>query len=144
MSIAQPSRLLYHSRIAPGFDAGARARLLETSERRNGEAGLRSGLVAYRGVFMQALEGDIDEVTEVFRRLLVDPRHHGVTLVHLGAVEANALPPVRMAMLDEEEIVEELLAQHRAQPPFDPGALGAAAMTAIIRQACLARTFLVD
>ncbi|MGP9821437.1 BLUF domain-containing protein [Salinarimonas sp. NSM] len=138
------TRLLYHSRMAAGLDAAARARLVSTSRRHNEALGLRGGLVLYRGVFIQALEGESEAVGELFRRLLVDPRHHAVTLVAIGPVETHALPPVSLAMLEDEDTIEDLLARRAARPPFDPGTLDAVAMTALVHDASLAKTFFLD
>ncbi|WP_052340751.1 BLUF domain-containing protein [Salinarimonas rosea] len=138
------TRLVYHSRMAAGVDADARAALVATSRRHNEARGLRGGLVLYRGVFMQALEGGSEAIGELLRQLLVDPRHHAVTLVALGPVEAHALPPVSLAMLEDEDAIEELLARRAARPPFDPSTLDAAAMTTLVRDACLTRTFFLD
>lgn len=138
-----PTRLVCYSRATRPITRCERAALAAACRERNVERGLTGGLVLYRDVFLQVVEGPAEAVTSLFGRLLRDPRHAGITLVALDPVDLPALP-VWLAELDEPEIVEDLLARENAPPPFDPSRLDGAAITRIVREACLARTFLVD
>lgn len=144
MTNVVPTRLVYHSRIAADLDAAALATLVETSRARNVAAGITGGLILYRGVFMQALEGDSVAIGDLFLRLLDDPRHEGVTLVQLAPVGERLLPDVWLTLLDDEEAIEELLARYDVRTPFDPRALDAESMTRLIADACTTRAFFID
>lgn len=144
MTSTVPTRLVYHSRIAEGVGAAELAAIVEASRMRNRCAGITGGLVLYRGVFMQVLEGDSVAIGDLFLRLLDDPRHEAVTLVQLAPVAERTLPEVWLTLLDDEEAVEELLARFDLRPPFDPRALDADAMARLVSDACLTRAYLLD
>lgn len=144
MTSIVPTRLVYHNRIAAGVDAAALAALVEASRVRNRAAGITGGLILYRGVFMQALEGESVAIGDLFLRLLDDPRHEAVTLVQLAPVGERLLTCAWLTLLDDEDAIEDLLARYDARPPFDPRALDAEALTRLVADACLTRAYLVD
>lgn len=137
-------RLVYYSRASHWMGPCERAALAEACRVGNLARGISGGLVLYRDVFMQVVEGQRDAVTDLFERVLWDPRHHAVTLVELAPSRSAPLPGVWMAQLDEPDVVEDLLATRHRPPPFDPSSLGAEAMTRLVNDACSARCCLVD
>lgn len=84
--------------------------LLRTSREHNQEQGL-SGLLVYRdGVFIQVLEGHDDQVTTLYEKIKLDPRHHRVTTVITQRIEHRSFPDWTMGFsnLDDDPEVAAL------------------------------------
>lgn len=66
--------------------------ILESCQRNNRERNV-TGLLLYNGRnFLQLLEGDVEDLSWVMRRIEADPRHNGVSIIDDIAVEARACP----------------------------------------------------
>ncbi len=75
-------RLLYASRARQAIDAATLDAILATSLERNPRHGITGVLCHGNGVFLQALEGERQEVSRLFQAIARDPRHHDVVLLH--------------------------------------------------------------
>lgn len=90
--------LIYESRATQPFTEAELAALLEKAREHNEANGL-SGLLLYAddGRFVQVLEGEVDEVHELyFMHISRDPRHHHLTLLADGRLNARRFPDWRM------------------------------------------------
>jgi len=85
-------RLIYASRIAPVCQEDLRKALLDivgeaiSNNRKTEVTGL---LVAHRGWFVQALEGEEETVAALYRRISADRRHHHVQSLSGEIAEAR-------------------------------------------------------
>jgi hypothetical protein len=106
-------RLLYRSRATPEAAADLDfvvQQIIGAAIGRNRTVGLTGLLLTVQGIFLQALEGDIDAVRETYARISMDPRHHDLQIISQGHVEkrlfgdwnmcARALAPSDIAILD--------------------------------------------
>ncbi len=60
-----------------------------------------SGLLLHReGSFFQVLEGDKQDVTEVFEAIQKDPRHHRIKVLFEGPIETREFPDWRMGFVE--------------------------------------------
>lgn len=76
--------LVYVSCATRPFSASALAALLQESREHNVRRGVTGLLLYVGGNFMQAIEGEPDAVSELYRRIEQDSRHHGIkTIVRL-------------------------------------------------------------
>ena len=70
-----PSHLIYCSRATHPLDTGDLIVLLDVARSNNEARGVTGMLLYAEGTFLQLLEGPEAEVTEIFDRILSDPRH---------------------------------------------------------------------
>jgi hypothetical protein len=77
-------RLFYRSRQTPAaaadldFEVG---QIIGASIRHNRTVALTGLLLVVQGHFIQALEGNIDEVRSTYARISMDPRHHDLHII---------------------------------------------------------------
>ena len=114
--MTQPARLFrlfYRSSQTPTAAADLEMvvrQIIGTSIRRNRTVGLTGLLLVVKGHFIQALEGNIDEVRSTYARISMDTRHHDLHIISQAAAEtrlfgewnmcAGALAPSDKAILD--------------------------------------------
>ncbi|HSM54043.1 MAG TPA: BLUF domain-containing protein [Erythrobacter sp.] len=89
--------------------------ILDSCQRNNSERDV-TGLLLYNGRnFLQLLEGDVEDLSWVMRKIEADPRHNGVSIIEDIAIAGRACPdwlmrhirivdqvPERRAALDAE------------------------------------------
>lgn len=106
-------RLFYRSRQTPAtadkLDFVVQ-QIIAASIARNRTVGVTGLLLCIQGVFIQAIEGDVDAVRATFARISMDPRHQDVHIIAQGPVEqrlfgdwnmcAASLAPSDKAILD--------------------------------------------
>ena len=83
-------RLVYVSRSA-GLDGVGQmeavvADILAQSRANNAQADITGALLFSAGLFAQALEGRMDEVTATFERIQCDPRHRDTVVLQAGRI----------------------------------------------------------
>ncbi|MHA7899527.1 MAG: BLUF domain-containing protein [Henriciella sp.] len=85
-------RLVYVSTAEDGIDQSEIGDILDVSESNNHER-MITGFLAHNGRhFMQALEGDRDEVREIYDRIIKDHRHFGVVQIIGENIRERAFP----------------------------------------------------
>ena len=85
-------RLVYVSTAVDGLGDDDIESILNVSQSNNDERYI-TGFLAHNGRhFMQALEGERDEVTEIYDRIVKDGRHFGVAQIIGEPVEKRAFP----------------------------------------------------
>ncbi|RVU13860.1 BLUF domain-containing protein [Methylobacterium oryzihabitans] len=103
-------RIIYKSTAAhPApvmLGQGHVAAILRASRRRNAATGV-SGVLVYTGAgFLQVLEGSRPAVQTVFETLLVDRRHHTLSVIEMDLVPARRFGGWAMAFLGGSAEVE--------------------------------------
>lgn len=85
-------RLVYVSTAVDGLQDDDIDSILNVSQSNNDERYL-TGFLAHNGrSFMQALEGEREEVLDIYGRIMGDSRHYGVTQIIGEPVEKRAFP----------------------------------------------------
>lgn len=85
-------RLVYVSTAKKKLSTEDIGHILDVSQSNNHERYI-TGFLAHNGLhFMQALEGEFDEVREIFDRILADDRHEGVVQILGEQIAARAFP----------------------------------------------------
>ncbi|GGY33023.1 hypothetical protein GCM10011297_02460 [Bacterioplanes sanyensis] len=89
--------LLYVSRSRQRFDDLALTELLRVARRNNQSTGI-TGLLLYdgRGTFIQALEGDDDQVMPLFNLITTDARHDHVHVLGRQRIQQRSFPEWQM------------------------------------------------
>ena len=85
-------RLVYVSTAAEGLGTSDIESILNVSQSNNDERYV-TGFLAHNGrAFMQALEGEREEVLDIYGRILGDSRHSGVTQIVGEPIGGRAFP----------------------------------------------------
>lgn len=85
-------RLVYVSTAQEGIGPDEVGNILDVSVSNNHERML-TGFLAHNGRhFMQALEGERDEVNDIYSRIVADHRHFGVVQIIGEEIEERAFP----------------------------------------------------
>ncbi|MDP2419012.1 MAG: BLUF domain-containing protein [Hydrogenophaga sp.] len=61
--------------------------ILQQSQAYNCQHGITGVLLQGQGIYLQALEGEQDEVNRLYARIASDPRHNRVEMVHCENIE---------------------------------------------------------
>jgi hypothetical protein len=103
-------QVIYCSRAAPGVEASAVDRIIETARRVNPAHGITGLLVFGSGMFFQWIEGPRDNVTLLMERIRSDPRHEQVvTLSETEEVRERLFPDWDMELVTADDIRDVLL-----------------------------------
>ncbi len=85
-------RLVYVSTASDDLTDRDMASILNTAQSNNHERYLTGFLVHNGTNFMQALEGEEAEVFEIYQKIQVDDRHHGVVQILGENIQERAFP----------------------------------------------------
>jgi len=72
-------QLVYISYVSESIDPVDFRKILDKSRLNNRQSSVTGLLLSDGRQFLQALEGEADEVETVFQRISTDPRHNGIT-----------------------------------------------------------------
>ncbi len=76
------AQLAYVSQATQPFSTDDLAALMKLARRKNRNVGVTGMLLFDDGLFLQILEGSLEEVTRTFERISADPRHASVQQVY--------------------------------------------------------------
>ena len=99
--------LAYMSSARQLIDAQAMAEILTQSRVNNARKGITGMLCHYDGSFLQFLEGQESQVTDLFKTISRDPRHTRLLEVYRGFIEQRAFPEWTMATVTAEALSPE-------------------------------------
>ncbi|WP_158541225.1 BLUF domain-containing protein [Marinomonas piezotolerans] len=126
-------RLVYVSRATKLFQPSSIKSLLATA-RRNNQNHQVTGLLCFnQHCFLQCLEGPRDKVNETFHRILSDPRHSHVEIVHFEYIEKREYVQWNMGYLQDNASIRALIQKHSQQEVFNPYELSVTATLGILR-----------
>ena len=89
--------LIYVSRAKQHFGEPQLLELLEQARANNTRSGI-TGLLLYdnKGTFIQALEGDDEQVDSLYEKILQDSRHSNLSRISRRAIETRTFPDWKM------------------------------------------------
>jgi len=131
-------RLLYASRSVQPITPELTDSILTSAQARNAEHGITGILCAYQqgDVFLQALEGDRAEVNRLYRSLVQDGRHTGITLLNYEDVHQRVFSSWRMGRVDLNRVNTGTILRYSAHSTLDPFSMsGTAAMSLVMELA---------
>ena len=107
--------LTYESIEAYELSSDEMELLLEKSQKNNREIGISGCLIYYRGRFVQILEGERNQVLELYDKIKVDPRHTEVHMFSDDTIAERTFPNWGMAFypLDKSDFSKSELEQFR-------------------------------
>ncbi len=116
-------RLIYASRIAPVCQDDLKRALMDIvtgAIGKNRKLGVTGLLLAHRGWFVQALEGEQAHVERLFESISADPRHHHALPLSEGVVDARLFEQWSMGARVLSSGDEAVLAALNPRTPFEP------------------------
>lgn len=125
-------RLLYASRVAVALGSGGIAGLLARARRNNTVHGITGILCHSDELFIQALEGGRDGVSELFATILGDERHRGARLLGYEESCERRFGHWAMGEVDLGRVNHALVLKYSPGPALDPFAMPAAATMALL------------
>ncbi len=102
-------QLIYTSRALFSVTPADASAILQTSQRHNPAHGITGALVHSDCFFAQLLEGDFGEVNALFRRIVADPRHSHITLLHYASTPKRACSGWAMHYLNDDSSLNRML-----------------------------------
>ncbi|WP_354687028.1 BLUF domain-containing protein [Cupriavidus necator] len=127
-------RLLYASRARQPIDAALLDAVLATSLERNPRHGITGVLCHGNGMFLQALEGERQEVSQLFQSIARDPRHHDVTLLHFEETCTRDFAGWAMGQVNAARINTATLLKFSARAELDPYRTSGGASLALLKE----------
>jgi hypothetical protein len=103
-----PHQLIYSSKSATPMQRDELEELLEQARNSNAGKGITGALVYVDGVFLQILEGELEAVKELMRKISKDFRHETVTVLKEGAIPSASFSEWEMAYVSatRKEVAE--------------------------------------
>src|SRR6476469_8077804 len=112
-------RLLYVSRAtAPEHDETDS--ILAASRRNNPPIGI-TGILCYGGgIYLQAIEGGRQAVNALFSKIMRDPRHHDVELLHYEEISERRFGGWTMGQVNLAKVNASIVLKYSPLPELDP------------------------
>ena len=97
--------LIYRSQASRALHEVTLVPLLRKARRYNQQANLSGLLVHTKGQFLQIIEGPEPALSDLFARIVDDPRHYDVHMLAYGTVPERAFADWRMAYAPTNEVI---------------------------------------
>ena len=126
-------RLLYASRaIEPG--GAATDAILAQSRIHNPATGI-TGILCYGGgIFLQALEGGRNPVSELYGHIQKDARHKDVVLLHYEEISERRFGGWTMGQVNMAKLNTSILLKYSETPELDPYAVSGKMSLALLEE----------
>jgi len=126
-------RLLYASRaIDPA--CSAIEDILSQSRQFNSATGI-TGILCYGGgIFLQAIEGGRNAVSELYGHIQRDPRHKDVVLLHYEEISERRFGGWTMGQVNTARINTSILLKYAEKPELDPYAVSGQVSLALLEE----------
>ena len=126
-------RLLYASRAIDPASAEIEQILAQS---RQGNPGLGiTGILCYGGgIFLQAIEGGRNAVSELYGHIQRDTRHKDVILLHYEEIEERRFGSWTMGQVNMSKINHSILLKYAERPELDPYAVSGRVSLALLEE----------
>lgn len=88
--------LIYTSVISPYCNKKAMEDILDTARKANKLFNITGILIHTPRLFMQYIEGPVDNICTLFGKIKLDNRHHDIFLCHFSSIEQRIFPDWQM------------------------------------------------
>ena len=133
-------RLLYASRtVDPSLDTIQA--ILAQSRQYNPPSGI-TGILCYGdGIFLQAIEGGRNAVSELYGHIQKDPRHEDVVLLYYEEISERRFGGWTMGQVDASRVNTNILLKYSERAELDPynvsGSVSLALLEELMATACI-------
>ncbi len=125
-------RLLYASRAAAPLTAEIVDSILEQSRSHNVPHGITGMLCFSHELFIQVLEGSRKNVSELYNRIVRDPRHGEIQLLIFEEISERRFADWTMGQVNLAKVNPSLLLRYSETPAIDPFACSGHVMLALL------------
>ncbi|WPC76255.1 BLUF domain-containing protein [Vibrio porteresiae] len=115
-------RLLYYSQATRDMSLSDMKAILEKARTNNHNQDICGMLCYDNNYFLQILEGDAAEVTDLFLTIAADERHHSVVIMGVQGIESRVFPQWDMGYAGSSDTLVKLMKEVGCDE-FDPEAL---------------------
>jgi len=126
-------RLLYASRAVDSSAAAIEA-ILTQSRQYNPTCGITGILCHGGGIFVQAIEGGRNAVSDLYGHIQRDPRHQDVVLLHYEEISERRFGGWTMGQVDLSRINPSILLKYSEKPELDPYAVSGSVSLALLEE----------
>lgn len=119
------TRLIYASEAGAPLQASGLEDMLRTARAKNRLRDITGLLVFDHRYFLQALEGDRQQLSDLYGSLVRDTRHHRLLLLQCVAVDERQFVDWSMGFAPADAARQRLLLRHTASSQFEPHRLTA-------------------
>ena len=117
--------MLYISTAVGPVTTAVTGTILRSAQAHNAANGITGVLCQGQGIYLQVLEGERSQVEALYARILLDKRHHNVTLRQQTNISHRRYGKWAMAHIDLAQMTKSPNtapndSNHDQQPPFDP------------------------
>jgi len=125
-------RLLYASRSANPASSEITEAILAQSRSHNPAIGI-TGILCYGGgIFLQALEGGRDQVSDLYGHIQKDPRHKDVVLLHYEEITERRFGGWTMGQVNVAKVNASILLKYSEKAELDPYAVSGKVSLALL------------
>ncbi|RRD58102.1 BLUF domain-containing protein [Comamonadaceae bacterium OH2545_COT-014] len=126
-------RLLFASR-AVDASAPALEALCASARQHNAAQGVTGVLVYGDGIFMQALEGGRQTISDLYGLIQRDPRHQDVVLLHYEEITERRFGGWTMGLVNTNRINPATLLKYNTRAELDPYSVSGRASLALLEE----------
>jgi hypothetical protein len=127
-------RLLYASRAAAPVTHQIIESILQQSRTHNPALGI-TGILCHSGeVYMQVLEGGREAVNALYTKIVRDPRHREIMLLHYAEVPERHFAGWTMGHVNLAKLNPSLLLKYSDRPVLDPFSVSGRASIALLEE----------
>jgi hypothetical protein len=124
-------RLLYASRAADTSPDAIEA-IVSQSREHNPASGITGVLCYGGGIFLQAIEGGRNEVSDLFGHIQKDPRHKDVVLLQFEEILERRFGGWSMGQVNLTKLNQSTLLKYSEKPELDPYAMSGKVSLALL------------
>jgi hypothetical protein len=127
-------RLLYVSRAVSPEDAEITHAILSQSRAHNLSHGI-TGILCYGGgIFLQAIEGGRNSVSDLYNHITCDKRHKDVVLLHYEEINERRFGGWTMGQVNLAKINTSIVLKYSEKPELDPYAVSGKVSLALLEE----------
>jgi hypothetical protein len=126
-------RLLYASRAVDTQPSMIES-ILAQSRQFNPSSGITGILVFGGGIFLQAIEGGREAVSDLYGHIQKDARHKNVVLLHYEEIEARKFGGWTMGQVDLARVNTSILLKYSERAELDPYSVSGAVSLALLQE----------
>jgi hypothetical protein len=127
-------RLLYVSRLIPNGSTDTIDQILTESRQHNPALGITGILVYGDGLFLQAIEGGRQHVSELYNHISRDKRHTDVVLLHYEEITERRFGSWTMGQVNLAKVNTSVLLKYSETAELNPYAVSGAVSLALLEE----------
>jgi hypothetical protein len=127
-------RLMYASRAADKISPEALNAILRKSTANNPAIGVTGVLCSSGNIFLQVLEGGRSQVSALYNKITLDPRHHDVVLLSYEEISERSFAGWAMGQVNMGRLNPALLLKYSEAAVLDPYAVSGAVSMAMFKE----------